>query len=387
MTLWFILALMTVAAVFAVLWPLSRHGAYRPSGTDIAVYQDQLEELDRDRKAGLIAEPEAVAARVEVARRLIAAADADASAGAFKPSQSRRRVAMVLVLALALLPIGAGALYVMTGSPQLPGMPLAARVSAPAEASSIESLIAKVEAHLERSPEDGRGWEVLAPVYMRLGRFDDAVKARRNALRLHGATAAREADFGEALVGAANGVVTADAKAAFERARALDARMFKAAYFLGLAAEQDGRREEAASIWRGLIATAPPEASWVELIRSSLARVDPAAVAPSAPSAQGSAAPGSPSPGPTADDMAAAASLPPEQRSEMVRGMVDRLATRLRQDGSDVDGWLRLLRAYAVLGDAEKAKAAAAEARRALSGAPEKLHRVEEAVKALGLEG
>ena len=60
--------------------------------------------------------------------------------------------------------------------------------------------MAQVEAHLESKPDDGRGWEVVAPVYLRLGRFEDAVKARRNALRLNGASADREADLGEALM-------------------------------------------------------------------------------------------------------------------------------------------------------------------------------------------
>ena len=80
-------------------------------------------------------------------------------------------------------------------------------------------LVGRVEAHLEQNPEDGRGWEVLGPVYMRLGRYDDAVKARKNVLRLLGPSAEREADLGEALTGAQNGIVTAEAKAAFDRAR------------------------------------------------------------------------------------------------------------------------------------------------------------------------
>ena len=109
--------------------------------------------------------------------------------------------------------------YLTLGSPRLPGQPLQARRDAPLQNTLARRLVAQVEAHLEKNPEDGRGWEVVGPVYMRLGRFEDAVKARRNALRLLGASADREADLGEALIGGANGVVTAEAKAAFERAR------------------------------------------------------------------------------------------------------------------------------------------------------------------------
>ena len=132
----------------------------------------------------------------------------------------RRRA--TAIAGLVLLPVGAVLLYLMLGSPQLPGEPLAARLQAPNENRSVENMVAQVENHLARNPNDGRAWEVLAPVYMRLGRFDDAVRAWRNALSLNGSSAAREADLGEALVFAANGVVTAEAKSQFERAFALD---------------------------------------------------------------------------------------------------------------------------------------------------------------------
>jgi cytochrome c-type biogenesis protein CcmH len=71
----------------------------------------------------------------------------------------------------------------------------------------------------------------------------------------------------------------------------------------------------------------------------------------------------------------------------MVQGMVQRLAERLKSDGSDVDGWVRLVRAYLVLGERDKAQAAAGEARRALGQDSDKLRRLDEVVKGLGLEG
>ena len=117
---------------------------------------------------------------------------------------------------------------------------------------------------------------------MRLGRYDDAVKARRNSLRLLGPTAEREADLGEALTGAANGIVTAEAKAAFDRALALDPEDFRARYFSGLAAEQDGRPKDAADIWTKLLAGAPADAAWIGFVRESLLRVDPNASVPQA---------------------------------------------------------------------------------------------------------
>src|SRR5215472_5947718 len=270
MILLLIFILMTATAIAAVLWPLVRANAKKASGSDLVVYRDQLDEIQRDAAAGLIGQVEAEAARVEVSRQLIGAADEQAP----KPISAtaaawHRRV--VAAIALIVLPLGAGGLYLAVGSPSLPGQPLANRGG---DSQSIERLIAQVEAHLAANPEDARGWEVIAPVYLRLGRFDDAVKARRNALRLNGTSAEREAAFGEALVFAANGVVTAEAKAAFEKAVALDANSVQARYFLGLAAEQDGDRAQAAATWRALIEAAPPDAPWVDLLRRALTRVE-----------------------------------------------------------------------------------------------------------------
>jgi len=370
MALWFPLALMTAAAVFIVLWPLGRARLAPASGSDLAVYRDQMRELERDRSAGLIGAAEADAARVEIARRLLTAADAQSALSA-SPAPWRRR--FTAVAALVALPMGAVALYLALGFPGLPDQPLAARAIGP-ENRSTAALVAQVEDRLERNPQDGRGWEVIGPVYMRLGRFDDAVKARRNAVRLLGATPTREGDLGEALVAAANGVVTAEAKAAFDRALALDARDPRAKFFAGLAAQQDGKNAEAAAIWNDLLAHAPADAPWANVVRQSLARLENTGPQPAAP-------------GPSAGDVAAAADMSPEARIQMVRGMVERLAERLTRDGSDVDGWVRLVRAYLVLGEHERARGAAADARRALAGDADKLRRLEASLADLASGG
>ena len=378
MTLWFGLALMTAAAVWAVLWPLARRADELRSGSDVAVYRDQLVEIDRDRAAGLIGETEAAGARVEVSRRLIAAADAETGPpGSVSSANWRRRA--VAIVALVVLPFGATALYFALGSPSLPDQPLAPRLAASRNEPAVDTLIARVEDHLSHHPEDGRGWEVIAPVYLRLGRLDDAVKARRNALRLNGATAEREAALGEALVFAANGVVTADAKAAFERAIALDASRVEARYFLGLAAEQDGDYRRAAATWRALLEAAPPEAPWIDVLRGALARVDRG-------DASGGAGVG-PRIDPSDEQVTASRELGAEQRKVMIEGMVERLSERLHRDGADVDGWLRLVRSYLVLGQPEKARAAVIDARRALAGDAIKLRRLDDLLRGLGLEG
>jgi cytochrome c-type biogenesis protein CcmH len=211
---------------------------------------------------------------------------------------------------------------------------------------------------------------VLAPVLARLGRFDDAVRAFRNSITYNGESAERRADLGEVLVAAAGGVVTTEAKAEFERAVALNADEVKASYFLGLAAEQDGKSTEAASIWRAMLAKAPANAPWRPLVQSALVRVG-----------------GSPAPTIPDDAVAAAKDMSQTDRSAMIRGMVDRLATRLKQNGDDVDGWLRLVRAYMVMGEADKAKGASTEAREAVARDPDRLKQLNEGLKNLGLDG
>jgi len=367
MTLWFLFALMTAMAMLAVLWPLARSKGMLRSGSDLVVYRDQLEEIARDRAAGQIGEVEAQAAKVEVSRRLLGAADAQAAPpGPRPPAEATWHRRLVAVIALVALPLGAGGLYLKVGSPELPGQPLSARAT-DVQNQSIDHLVAQVEAHLQANPEDARGWDVIAPVYLRLGRFDDAVKARRTLLRLAGETAERQADLGEALVGTANGIVTAEAKVAFERAVALDAQDVKGRYFLGLAAEQDGRKADAVSIWRAMVAGAPEGSPWVGFVRGELARLEGG--------------------GPGPEDLAAAADLGPEQRMTMIRGMVEKLSDRLHHDGSDLEGWLRLVRSYMVLGERDKARAAAGEARHALAGDPDKVRKIDELVKGLGIEG
>jgi cytochrome c-type biogenesis protein CcmH len=377
MILWLVFALMTAAAVLAVLWPLARaHNA--ATGSELEVYRDQLDEIERDRAAGLIGSADADAARVEVSRRLIAAADA----AEFRPiavGSPRRRRRAAAIAGLVLLPVGAIALYLTLGSPQLPGEPLQARLRAIHNDRSIASLVAQVETHLAQNPNDARGYAVLAPVYLQLGRFQDAVNARRKVLALAGETADRQADLGEALMAGANGIVTADAKSAFERAVMLDASEPKARFFIGVAAEQDGDRAKAAAIWQAMLKSAPADAPWTGTVRQALAQIG----APPPPVAE---APLAGAPGPSASDVAAASQMNEQDRNTMVRGMVARLADRLKQNGDDIEGWQRLLRAYVVLNERDKAQAAAGDARKAFASDPDKLHQIEDTIKSLGLE-
>jgi cytochrome c-type biogenesis protein CcmH len=391
---WIFVAGMTAAAVVAVVWPLVRQVKDARSGNDVDVYRDQLDEIERDLKFGLIGAAEAEAARIEVSRRLIAAAEMagmmtlvqdDAAmrrrgrSSRKKPQRrrveekkpSRRFHVVVGAVAVMLISVGTFFVYLKVGSPNLPGQPIAARVDAAQRKNPSIAQLAALEARTSQAPDDGKAWEAIAPIYAQVGRYGDAVTARRNALRLLDKTAEREADLGEALVTAANGIVTDEAKEAFDRAFRLDGANVSARFYIGLAAEQDGRKDEAARVWSKLLADSPPGAPWRPLVQTALARVEPAASLVRKPG------PNDP----------AVANTAPEQREKMIRGMVDRLAARLRHDGSDVDGWIQLVRAYVVLDERENASAALADARRTLAGEPDKLRRIDEEAKRLGVIG
>jgi len=364
MMLWSILVLMTLAAVFAVWWPLARHRKFARSGSDVAVYRDQLDEIDRDQAASLIGSVEAEAARVEVSRRLIAAAAAaKAGAAVAAPVPARGYRWATLAAAIVVLPLGAGLTYLSLGSPNLAPVSMNFEAVGDQLPEGIEQTVAEVESYLESNPNNGRGWELLAPVYIRLGRFDDAVRARRNALEIFGPDAARLGDLGEAIVLASNGAVAPEAKSLFERANAADPDDVMAQYYLGLSAKQEGRRDEAVKRWTALISRAPAGAEWLPMVRDALARVDekgPSVVAATA-SADGA---------------------PPDHSDGAIEAMVERLAERLKTNGSDVPGWIQLVRSYRVLGRTEKAKTAIADAHAALASDPEALQRLD-----LGLRG
>jgi cytochrome c-type biogenesis protein CcmH len=239
MLFWSLFALMTGAAIFAVLWPLGRARATVVAReADLAVYRDQLAEIDRDRKSGLLPEREAEAARIEVSRRLLAADDRPAE---MQTEGALRRRRSVAIGALAGIPLLALFIYGAAGTPGLPDAPLAARLAMPPPQQDVGMLVHRIEAHLEQNPDDARGWELLAPVYLRLGRAEDAVKARERVLQLAGSNAAREADLGEALVMAAGGTVTTEARAAFERALKQDAANVKAQFFIDFAARHEAK--------------------------------------------------------------------------------------------------------------------------------------------------
>ena len=337
MPFWIAAAFLTLLACLPVLLPLARRRASAPADADfdLAVYRDQLAELERDAARGAISETEAAEARAEIGRRILkASASAQKKSG---PGFSRagRVVASVAVLAV---PLASWGIYAATGSPHLPGQPLAARMQGNPAENTVFELVARAERHLAANPDDGRGWEVIAPIYERIGRHRDAVAAYGNAIRLLGSTAAREIAQGEAMVSAAGGAIGAEARAAFERALALEPRNPKARFLHAAALAHAGDNAGAAAAFRALLGDLPDASPWRPTVAQAVSDLEAA-----------------PERGPTAEEVEAAGLISDKDRATMIGDMVEGLDRRLRENPQDKEGWQRLVRSYVVLDRAQDA--------------------------------
>jgi len=346
--IWVAFALMTIAAAAAALWPLAsaRSGAARASD-EADFYRAQLSEIERDVERGVLPEAEAAAARAETGRRLIAAAT-DGARVVAAPS-SRRRLTAALATA-AIVVVGAG-VYGRFGSPLAPDMPLASRPQQASPDDQVAAAIAHVEAETRSDPDNLKAWSALAPVYIRMGRYPDAVVAFRNVLRLKGEDGEIRADLGEAEVAAAEGKVTPEARADFERALAQSPGSPMARFYLALADEQAGDTAKAAVVYEELIPETADRPQWQAIIKARLAKLK-----------------GEPSPA----DAPSAANAPADEgvTPDQIGAMVARLANRLAEKGGSADEWTRLVRAYIVLKQTDKAQEALASARKALAADP-----------------
>jgi cytochrome c-type biogenesis protein CcmH len=353
MLIWIIFAVMTGAAVFALLWPLGRGsaGSFADAADAKSLYRAQLAEIERDLSRSLIGTPEAEAARAEAGRRLLRAADESAGpAGETEASLRRRRASSAL--ALSCVPLVALLVYGAYGSPSHPDQPLSARLQTDPTRQDFALSLARIEGHLAANPTDGRGWAVLGPVYLRQQRYDDAARAFANAVSNGQDNADMLAGMGEAQILAAGGVVTSAARESLGAAVKRDAQNARARFFLAIGMEQDGDAAGAIAALRALVKDAQPGASWEPAVSQRLARLE------------------------AAQSGQAIAALPAPDQMTAIRGMVEGLSQRLKDSGGTLEDWLRLVRSQSVLGDKVQAREALSLARQRLAqdaGALEKL--------------
>lgn len=411
MTFWILAVLMTAGVAALVVLALWRGGReQRAAEADMQVYRDQLQEIERDLARGVLTPAEAEAVRLEVSRRLLeadrAAMSGDDAAAA--PRRATQAVAGAMALAVVAGTIG---LYVWLGAPGYPDLPLTERIAmaeearasrpgqevAEAEAAALPRL--PVEAGPEylrlmdqlretvaARPDDIEGHRLLARNEAALGNFAAARAAQGQVLRLLGAEAtARDwTDYADMMVLAAGGYVSPEAEAALVRALERDPAYPAARYYSGLLMIQTGRPDIGFRLWAALLDQSAPDDPWVAPIRSqieSLARIAGERNYTLPPLG----GPAARSPGPTAEQMAAAADMTPEERVEMIRGMVGGLSDRLAREGGPPEDWARLIGALGVLGDGDQARAIAEEAETVFAGNDQALSLIAEARMRAGI--
>ena len=357
MSLWIILAVLLAAVLVAVLWPLLRPRAVLANRADfdIEVYLDQLRELERDVTRELIDESQAVAAKLEIERRLLAASRSAENKASTTTSARRAPLAALLTVVITAASL---ALYLNLGSPGLPNQPFAQRPPPLAENPQVaeaRSRLSAVETRLAAEPGNPDIWRDLGRLRLAMGDEAGAVEALAQAMTFSDGRTDIASAYAEALTFAAEGMVTPEAQQVFLKVLSDNAGEPRARFFLALASYQAGRREAALEQWSALAKDAPAGAPWLPVVIDRIRRTanDVGADVANYLPAQ---------PGPSREDVAAAENLSPDQRQEMIRGMVARLASRLEGEPDDVAGWRRLGRSYEVLDEQARATEAYAKA-------------------------
>lgn len=348
------LVAMTSAGVALLLLPLllRRGGSASREAYNLAVYRDQLAEVDRDVARGLLNPEQAEAARTEIGRRILALGPGDGALFGNPKSIAAATVAILLVPVAALL------IYARLGSPMLGDRPAAAAAAANADHIDMQQALAQLRDHLKQHPDDLTGWLLLARSETGLGHYREGVEAYRRAADLSGHRPAILADWGEAQVLEAGGTVTPAARRAFEAALKDPEAAPRARYYLALGKLQQGDAAGALQGWRALAADSPSDAPWLPTVRQRIAEAEAKLAAPGQPAtAAGSGETGKmPPPAAVGAAAQATAGASPAERQAMIDAMVARLAARLEQQPGDADGWARLGHSYMVLDKPAKAR-------------------------------
>lgn len=396
MIFWILIFGLTTLTIALLLRPLLRE---QQSDDDLLaydreVYKDQLSEIDRDFDNGLLTENEAELARIEISRRLLAADVKSKTA----VKGTKMSYAIILPIALAIPAIAIGT-YTIVGQPMSPDMPLALRIAPSANQvaeraipDDIAEMVAQAEAHLVQNPNDGRGWDVLAPIYFRMGEYLKAQQAFAKAIELEGSTALRHASLGEAIVTAQEGLVTPEARSNFVKALEIQPDAPRPKFFLALGLGQIGQNDKAIAAFEDLAKISPADAPWIRAVQvqiASLKGIEPESVVletlPASTSAEIKSEP-SQLGNPSEDDIAAASEMDSGDRMEMIKNMVASLDERLNDEPDNFEGWQRLLQSYVVLGDTQTAEKALLRALKAFSSDTDQGKALLAQAKSLGIK-
>ena len=393
MTFWIAAAGIGLAVTALLLLALLRGRAEdAPAAAyDLRVYRDQLREVDRDQARGVIAPADAERLRTEVARRVLEADRALGNGAGPDGTAAPPLPTLVMAGLVAAVMLGGVWTYYRLGAPGYPDLPIAERLAmseqvyrtrppqAAAEAAAavrasapgpvdpaFSTLMDQLRGALQDRPDDLEGHRLLARNESGLGNYVAAAAAQRRVIAILGdsVNADDHAMLAEMMILAAGGYVSPEAEAEITRALQLDPLNGTATFYAGLMFAQVGRPDRTFSLWAPLLDRSQPDDPWVAPLRAQLMQVASEAgedkyVLPDMADT---------APGPGADAVAAAAELTPEERQEMVRGMVARLSERLATQGGSAEEWARLITAYGVLGETDRARAIWAEAQQRFDG-------------------
>lgn len=399
MTLWLILTVMSgIAAAFMAVPILRRRdpgSATDPRG--LGLFREQLKELDREVANGAISPEDAAVTRAEIERRTLAAAKGQKRVSMTQLSSKGQ--ALCIAIAVGWVAVGSALLYGGIGSPELPSSPEIAldggseagggtSVAEAQPLGDVTEMTTRLAARLEREPDDLAGWQMLGWSYFKLGRFDEAAQAYGRAVALAPENGDLLSLQAEALVNRDGGSVSDVALALVEKSLALDPSNPRARYLKGVSLDEGGDTAAALDLWLGMLDGAPADATWLPALKEHIRSRALAAGIDLGSRAEALALPDpAPAPsGPTEADMAAAADMTPEARQEMIVGMVGRLADSLKEQPDNLEGWLRLIRSYAVLGDLPAAQAATADAMEVFRDRPEAVAQVQSVAREIGLK-
>ncbi|WP_336233111.1 c-type cytochrome biogenesis protein CcmI [Thalassospira sp. CH_XMU1458] len=417
MTIWIVLGAITLLLAGFILWPIfggsrkaaSDEASDAPSASeledgspenelsrDLAVYRDQLSEIDRDIERGVLSAEQADATRTEVQRRILAAdqrikkqqpTDTIAQTSANKPVRAIAGGFIVLFIA------GGFGLYLDLGNPTMPDRPItsrtdeinAVRMAQTADEdrqSVLNRAVSDLSQRLLENPDDLRAWELLGASLMALGRPEEAQTAFLETVKRSGRDGDYLAMYAESLIRSNNGQINTAARGVLREAEKTDSTDPRIQFYLGLADAQEGNVGAAVDRWIALANGAPGDAPWLPMV---VGRINEAALA------QGIDIEGrlniaeNNSPGPSQEDIAAAQEMTPEEQQQMIMSMVNGLAERLEAEPNNPDGWARLMQAYMVLGREDDAKAAFEKASTVFADQPELIARFDSLVQEIGI--
>jgi cytochrome c-type biogenesis protein CcmH len=337
MTIW-LFALILTAIACATLY-YAGAGRTVNAGTSVADatqehFRAQLRAIDTDAAAGRLGVAEATAAKAELAREVIRSRDA-------RPDAARRGSSAAVWVPVALIAVLSLGTYHYLGRPDLPAEPLAGRTAETGAGIDLDAALKTIEARLAANPDDLKGWQVIAPAYMQMGRYADAVKALRRVNALQTPTAQTQNDLGEALMMANGGSVAGEPLQLFRNAATLDPKDVRSRFYVAGEETRVGDYQHAIPDWTALLALAKRDEPWVVTAKNGLAFAQQGLHPETAPSSQSPAD-------------ATVAAMPDQ---DQIASMVDGLETRLKASGGSIDEWTQLVRSRMVQGKMDVAQA------------------------------